>query len=190
MKMIVKVTTTLVLLWLATGCSGKSSAPQAKDSGLDLKGKTVYIKSDKAAYSSDSRIAQNIKDECSLDTKLITFIKTYSAEQGVTIKTASSIPSGAFELKVEITDSISSGNAFIGHRKFTSIDGSLIQAGTTIGTFEAARRSGGGAFGGFKGSCAVLGATVKTLGSDVGKWVVRPSTGAALGDTGLIPRRR
>ena len=189
MTKIVTIATTLMLTSFIIGCSGKSSGPQAKDSGLNLKGKTVYIKSDKAAYSSDSRVAQNIKDECNLDTKLITFIKSYSAEHGVTIKTASSIPNDAFELKVEITDSMSSGNAFIGHRKFTSIEGSLTKSGATVGTFEAARRSGGGAFGGFKGSCSVLGATVKTLGSDVGKWVVKPSTGAALGDTRLIPRR-
>ena len=187
MKKIVKVVTALLLTSLVVGCSGKSV--QGKDSGLNLKGKTVYMKSDRAAYSSDSRIAQNIKEECKLDTKLITFIKQYATEQGVTIKVANSIPADAFELKVEITDSISSGNAFIGHRKFTSIDGSLMKSGQTVGTFEAARRSGGGVFGGFKGSCAVLGGTVKTLGGDVARWLVKPSTGAAFGDTGLIPRR-
>ena len=174
---------------LMLGCAGGQARPQAKDSGLNLKGKTVYIKSDKAPYSSDSRVAQNIKNECSLDSKLINFIKSYSTENGVTVKVSPSIPSDAFELKVEITDSVSRGNAFIGHRKFTSIAGNLTQSGRTVGTFEAARRSGGGAFGQFKGSCAVLGATVKTLGSDVAKWLVRPSTGAAFGDTGLIPRR-
>ena len=189
MKMIIKATMTFVLVLLATGCSGKNAAMQGKDSGLNLKGKTVYIKSDKAAYSSDSHIAQNIKNECSLDTKLINFIKNSADKNDVTIKITDNIPSDALELKVEITDSISSGNAFIGHRKFTSISGNLTQAGATVGTFEAARRSGGGAFGGFKGSCAVLGRTVEALGSDVGKWLLKPSTGASLGDTGLIPRR-
>ena len=189
MKMILKVTITLALVSLATGCAGGTPVPKATDSGLNLKGKTIYIQSDKATYSVNSHIAQNIKDECSLDSKLITFIKNAANKQGFTVQTSSNIPSNAIELKVEITDSISRGNAFIGHRKFTSIAGNLTQAGVTIGTFEAARRSGGGAFGGFKGSCAVLGRTVETLGSDVSKWIVKPSTGAELGDTNLIPRR-
>ena len=93
-----------------------------------------------------------------IDTKLINFIKNSADKNGVTIKITDSIPSDALELKVEITDSISAGNAFIGHRKFTSISENLTQTDTTIGTFEVARCSGG-AFGGFKGSCATLGRT-------------------------------
>jgi hypothetical protein len=186
MKTIVKITMTLVLVWLATGCSEKNATPQTQDNALALKGKTVYIKTDKADYSSNSSITQNIKDECHLDTRLISYIKEYAEDYDITIISASTIPSDALELKVEITDAMSRGNAFIGHRKFTSIAGVLSKNGTTVGSFEAARRSGGGVFGEFRGSCSVLGMTIKTLGSDVMKWVADPSMNAELGDTGYI----
>ena len=191
MKKSLKVITALSLTFVIAGCSGSNSpAPTADGSTASAASvKTVYIKSSKAAYSADSRIAQNIKQECSLDSKLITFIKEAAQEQGITVNVSDAIPAGATELKVEITDSVSSGNSYIGHRKFTSIAGSLVESGSTVGTFEAARRSGGGMFAQFKGSCAVLGRTVKTLGSDVATWMKNPSNGAALGDVRLIPRR-
>jgi hypothetical protein len=40
----------------------------------------------------------------------------------------------------------------------------------------------GGAFGGFKGSCSVLGRTVKALGKDIAQWLVQPAKGSQLGD--------
>jgi hypothetical protein len=188
MKKIVNMAVVSTAILFIIGCSG-SNGPAPKSSGLDLSGKTIYIKSDAAKYSSNSRVAQNIKSECHLDTKLITFITEEASAKGMTVKVSDNIPADAIELKVEITDAISSGNAFIGHRKVTSISGNLLQSGKSIGTFEAARQSGGGMFAQFKGSCAVLGRTVKTLGSDVSNWMVKPSEGAALGDTRLIPRR-
>ena len=44
------------------------------------------------------------------------------------------------------------------------------------------RVSGGGAFGLYKGSCTVLGSTVKVLGRDVSNWLKKPVNGAHLGD--------
>ena len=188
MKKIVKILTASTLSLFVIGCSG-GGGPAPISSGLDLSGKTIYVKNAAAPYSTDSRIAQNIKNECQLDTKLITFITEAATAKGMSVKVSDSIPANAIELQVELTDSMSSGNAFIGHRKFTSISGNLLQSGTSIGTFEAARQSGGGVFGQFKGSCAVLGRTVKALGADVSNWMIKPSKGAALGDTQFIPRR-
>ena len=40
----------------------------------------------------------------------------------------------------------------------------------------------GGAFAGYKGSCSVLGRTVKAMGKDVAQWLKAPTDEAALGD--------
>jgi hypothetical protein len=40
----------------------------------------------------------------------------------------------------------------------------------------------GGAFAGYKGSCSVLGRTIKAIGKDVAEWMKAPSKDAQLGD--------
>jgi hypothetical protein len=62
------------------------------------------------------------------------------------------------------------------------IKGSLSQRGKMLGDFKARRYSGGGMFGGYKGTCAILGRCVKTLGRDVAEWLAHPASQAVLGD--------
>jgi hypothetical protein len=62
------------------------------------------------------------------------------------------------------------------------VRGKLYQDGKEIGAFTGRRNSMGGAFGGFKGSCSVLGRTVKALGKDIAQWLVQPAKGSQLGD--------
>jgi hypothetical protein len=40
----------------------------------------------------------------------------------------------------------------------------------------------GGAFGGFKGNCSVLGRTVRALGEDIAGWLAQPGKDGMLGD--------
>jgi len=187
MKKLLKITTALTLVMFVSGCSHGSAKPTAQNAKA-LGVKTVYIRSDKANYSSNSRIAQNIKNECKLDTSLISYIKQAATENGMSVVVKDNIAPDEVELKVEITDAISSGNAFIGHRKFIAIAGSLTKGGKSIGSFEAARRTGGGMFAGFKSSCAVLARATKVLGQDTLRWVKNPADKAQLGDVRLIPR--
>lgn len=135
-------------------------------------------------FQKGARIAINIRNECNLQDQLSSFIKQYSLGEGVAVirKNRVSKKSKGKALVVTITDSVSTGNAFIGHRKYTSIRGALYNNGKKQAGFTAARLSGGGAFGGFKGSCSVLGRTVKILGSDVSLWLLHPVDGAHLGD--------
>lgn len=135
-------------------------------------------------FQKGARIAINIRNDCNLQDQLSSFIKAYSLGEGVGVirKNRVSKKSKGKNLVVTITDSVSTGNAFIGHRKFTSIKGALYNNGKKQAGFTAARMSGGGAFGGFKGSCSVLGRTVKILGSDVSLWLMHPVDGAHLGD--------
>ena len=66
------------------------------------------------------------------------------------------------------------------------IEGSLIKGGTKYSSFKAARRSGGGFFGGYRSSCSVLAKITKALGQDTASWLVDPYDNAKLGDVQLI----
>lgn len=137
-----------------------------------------------APYSARSEIASNIKTECQLTTQLPAYIAEYAEEKR--IKTAFAEQVSASDpgrvLVVEIDEAVSRGNAFIGHQKFSRAKGALYQDGEEIGNFVAQRYSMGGAFAGYKGSCSVLGRTVKAIGKDVAEWLAAPTRDARLGD--------
>ena len=42
--------------------------------------------------------------------------------------------------------------------------------------------AGGGAFGGFKGTCSILGRCIKAIGADIAKWLANPTMDAMLGN--------
>jgi hypothetical protein len=166
----------------------KTAAPAkltAASKSLDTKNATIYIKTI-APYAADAAIAENIKAECSINKQLVDFIVEASNQAGLNVVASDSIPSGATELRVVIADAVSAGNAFVGHRKYSVVHGYLVKGEQKYGSFKAARMSGGGFFGGYKGSCSVLGRTVKTIGEDIASWLVSPVDGAKLGDTQFI----
>ena len=133
----------------------------------------------------DNEIAGNIKRECDLGNKLSHYIAEFGKAAGHDVRfvesDAAPSDSGRF-LAIEIRDAVSTGNAFIGHRKSASVRGKLYEDGTVIGSFRGRRDSMGGAFAGYKGSCSVLGRTVKALGKDIAEWMSAPSMDADLGD--------
>lgn len=178
MKNIV-ISALLVVFMVGCGASGPKKATMKVDAKTAIKIHKVI------PFQKGIPIAANIKNECKLQGQLSDFITAYSVGEGVGViqKRKVSKRSKGKTLIVKITNAVSSGNAFIGHRKFTSIKGTLYNNGKKKGSFTAARISGGGAFGGFKGSCDVLGRTVKILGSDVSKWLKKPVNGAHLGDS-------
>lgn len=135
-------------------------------------------------WAADAEIAGKIQRECTLQTQLADFIQIYAQKQGQTIAFADKVDetTPGKVLILEIRDAVSEGNAFIGHHKSTSVRGRLIDNGQVIGSFRAKRNSMGGAFAGYKGSCSVLGRTVKALGEDIAQWLSAPSLDAQLGD--------
>lgn len=139
---------------------------------------------DKVPYAENNDVAGKIKHECRINEQLSEYIVEYAEEHKVATKvvdaTDATMPGRV--LVVEITDAISRGNAFIGHRKATSVRGTLYQDGQKVASFVGERDSMGGAFAGFKGSCSVLGRTVKALGSDIAEWLAKPTDDAQLGD--------
>lgn len=137
-----------------------------------------------APYAADSHIAANIKTECDLPAKLPAYIAEYAKEKRIDTRFADQVAPGdpGRVLVVEIEEAVSRGNAFIGHQKFTRARGALYQDGEEVGNFIAQRYSMGGAFAGYKGSCSVLGRTVKAIGKDVAEWMAAPTKDAHLGD--------
>jgi hypothetical protein len=133
-------------------------------------------------YDEDADIAGNIKRECRINEQLAEYIRQF-APAGTTIEFyADAPPADGKVLDIVIRDAVSSGNAFIGHRKYVTVRGKLRDGEQVTASFKGRRDSMGGAFAGYKGSCSVLGRTVKALGKDIGEWLASPSMDADLGD--------
>lgn len=135
-------------------------------------------------FAEGAVIAGAVRRECELGEKLSTYIKEYGHQQGVAVTQVAQPKADADGrvLMLEITDSMAGGNAFLGHHTYTTVKGTLYQSGERIGSFVGRRNSMGGAFGGFKGNCSVLGRTVKVLGEDIAGWLAHPSKDGQLGD--------
>lgn len=135
-------------------------------------------------FTKDNMIAANIKNECRIGEQLSEFIATYTKDKNVEVERVPAVAStdAGQVLMIEITNAVSEGNAFIGHRKFTQIKGTLYKDGVQVSSFAGGRNSMGGAFAGFKGSCSVLGRTVDALGADISRWFMNPVKNGRLGD--------
>ncbi len=128
-------------------------------------------------------IREAVKQECNLDGKLTQYIEENAAGQYAKILTDSTVaPKNTQILKIEI-EAVQggAGGAWSG-AKSVRIKGKLTRKGKVLGDFIARRYSGGGMFGAYKGTCAILGRCVKTLGRDVAEWLARPTSKAVLGD--------
>ena len=161
----------------------KSSYKKGKD--IALAGKTVYMKA-MVPYSSQSRVAQNIKTECTIDKQISDYILEKSAEMGIKIVVKNKISANELELKLQIDDAVSQGGGMRGHNKYVAISGQIVKGKTGYQSFKAARMSGGGFYGAYKSSCSVLGRTTKALGNDVALWLNDPYDDAVLGDAYLV----
>lgn len=136
-------------------------------------------------YADSSHVARKIRKECTdYQEKFSAYAEEFGRKMGVDIQRVDQVdPSdGGAVLVVEITEAVSQGNAFIGHRKFSEIEGTLYRDGEKVASFVGARNSMGGAFAGYKGSCSVLGRTAKALGKDIAEWLTSPDDGDELGD--------
>jgi hypothetical protein len=135
-------------------------------------------------FAEDAEIAGNIKHDCNINQQLGQFIVEYAKAKNVAAETVAAtdktMPGRV--LVVEIRDAVSEGNPFLGHHKSTSVRGTLYQDGALVAKFKGRRNSMGGFGAGFKGSCSVLGRTVKALGEDIAAWLAAPGDDALLGD--------
>ena len=135
------------------------------------------------AYGADTPVNVRVKRECRLEEKISQFIQEYT--KGTYAKIVHEKPSsGTYHvLTAEIIDVLGrGGGAWSGYKSIT-IKGQLTDhTGKVLGTFQARRYSGGGAFAGYKGTCSILGRCTKALGKDVAYWLQAPDMNATLGD--------
>lgn len=135
-------------------------------------------------YWADADVAGNIRKECTIQTQLADYTQEYSRARSIEVTFVERVGAdlAGRVLELEIRDAQSTGNAWVGHRKSTSVRGKLYQDGELIGSFRGRRDSMGGAFAGYKGSCSVLGRTVKALGKDIAEFLAAPALDIDLGD--------
>jgi hypothetical protein len=136
-------------------------------------GKDISVNT-KADFHDAAVIPGNIKTECTdLGSNFSQSTKKFLEESGWKVALTDSVESRTegIAVKLEILNAFSSGNAFVGHHKSVTITATLYRDGKVVDTYTATRRSGGGVWAGFKGSCEVLDRCVNTLGNDVAKWV-------------------
>ncbi|WP_017925571.1 hypothetical protein [Thioalkalivibrio sp. HL-Eb18] len=136
------------------------------------------------AYSDDATVSEAIRRECELEERFPGFVQEFGARHDVRVETGANVSPGdaGKVLVVKITQARNDGNAWSGHRSLAEAEGTLYENGEAVAEFTSRRVSGGGAFGGFKGSCSVMGRTVRAMGADIASWVRLPEDGAHLGN--------
>lgn len=158
------------------GCASNGGVDEGDSDSRPVKASKNYpsvIMINRAIPYARDNIPDNILRECKLDVNYSTYVTKYGRKYGINIKQVDKIDvtkKGTY-LDLKIVGAVSSGNAFMGHRKAVNIIATLYQDGKKLNSTKQSRASGGGFGGGFKGSCSVLNHVVHTLGSDVVKWV-------------------
>lgn len=163
--------------------SSQSPSSVAANSSSSSSSGTGTLLIQPVVYAADANVRQAVKNECQLPEKLSGFIRDYAEDQYANIETGlGAAPKNAQILKVEIIDTSGAGGGAWSGGKMVMIKGSLSQNGKALGDFKGRRFSGGGMWGQYKGTCAILGRCVKALGKDVANWLSDPDNGAVLGD--------
>jgi hypothetical protein len=136
------------------------------------------------AFNEDADIPGAVKKECKLEEQLPDFVAQFGKEKGLTFEMVPQVETNhaGRVLDLQIYEAVADGNAFMGHHKSVSVKGKLYQDGKVVASFKARRNSMGGAFGGFKGNCSVLGRSVEAIGEDIAGWLAAPKMDALLGD--------
>ena len=144
---------------------------------------TTYTVISPVPFAENSMASSDVKASCTLDTRLPEFIAD-AARRGVTVVVA---PDSGDDMEgkvlyLTITHVLGTGGGAWSGSKSVTVEGELKENGEVIGSFTGARYSGGGAFGGFKGTCAILGRCIQALGKDIAAWLRNPTMHAMLGN--------
>jgi hypothetical protein len=144
--------------------------------GAGATAETTYILSD-IPFNEHTNVPDKVRAECNLGPKTAQFIKQY----GKDVEFTETLGTGRY-IDMSITEVHSPGGGSWSGPKWMEVTGTLMQGDQKVAGFRAQRYSTGGAFGGFKGTCSIIGRTTKAIGKDIGNWLKDPRDGAALGD--------
>ncbi len=122
-------------------------------------------------------VSQAVRDECQLGEKVSTFLA-----QSASNVVVSADPKVGRYLRMEITEVVATGGGAWSGPKWMTVKGTLLENDKPVASFRAKRFSTGGAFGGFKGTCAIIGRCTKKIAEDIAEWLKAPVDGAELGD--------
>lgn len=176
----------LIVTYLAVGIGSSVKADEMTEAKSEEvkpgSSQQIKIASD-IPFGQTTQVRDAVRNECNLGEKLSGFIKEYGNDKDLNIEQYADIVSDQGKvLHVEITGVQGAGGGAWSGPKSVSIQGALTENGKEVGTFHGSRHSGGGAFGGFKSTCAIFGRDVKALGKDVARWLKSPTMNASLGD--------
>lgn len=137
-----------------------------------------------APYAPQINVPNAVRAECNLPARVSEFVKEFADKNYDKVILADNVsaqtPGQALSMK--IVDMTGTGGGAWSGPKHVTVEGTLWENGKVKGTFIATRYSSGGAFGGYKGTCAILGRCVKAIGKDVGGWLLAPAMNTKLGD--------
>lgn len=168
------------------GCrSANYAGPEASTNSspaIDIGPGAVYLSD--IPFKKGIYVTEAVKRECSLGPKLSRLIRSYGDKYRVSVINDAKPKKGDKILDIEIIHVNGVGGGAWTGSKAVVIEGKLKQNGKVLASFRGSRTSGGGAFSGFKGTCAILGRCVKSLGRDVARWLRNPVMDASLGEGG------
>ena len=137
----------------------------------------------KVPFAKGISVPDAVVAECQLPEKTSQFVQEF-ASKAMDVKVADNVSSATpgKVLTMQITGvQGTAGGAWSG-AKAVAAEGTLYNNGKAVGSFKVIRHSGGGAFGGYKGTCSILGRCAKAVGKDVAEWLQSPSMDAKLGE--------
>jgi len=180
---ILKLSTILFTASTLVACGGNSNVKTTSQVDMGIKINALNVQQ-VTGLSKAGNLDQRALNECPLQTQFPTLLKEAATEKGIVVNNVTNLDtkSKGYNLSVEYTHIFNSGNAFIGHNKYTQVHLALYKDGEKISEADAGRRSGGGFAAGFKGSCSVLGRTLEANANDIAFWLSNPVDGARLGD--------
>lgn len=179
-RMIIASAGTIAVLF---GC-GASNPTKTEVSATAMKDPVSIVES--VSYSATSGATLAVKQECIIDRQLPEFIESYASRYDIAVERDNRKAMGKSArgkvLELEFSQVYGMGGGAWSGAKSVTVTGTLKENGKTLGNFIGTRVSGGGAFGGYKGTCSILGRCVKTLGDDIARWLQAPTMNARLGD--------
>ena len=128
-------------------------------------------------FAENTNVPLAVRNECQLGEKVSEFLTEFAPNVEV-----SAGPEQTRYLNMTITEVYAAGGGAWSGPKWMTVTGTLKEDDQAVASFRAKRFSTGGAFGGFKGTCSIIGRCTKAIAQDIAEWLKDPVDGAELGD--------